>query len=281
MLNGVNMKITEIIKEAFEFPSKNLGTLAILVVLSVLVGSFVLSGFISLILGMHNSANVLMGLLSLIISLLIGWVLAGYQISIIKSGINHDEKVPEFEWKENFLTGINNFVVTFVYILIPTIIVIIVGFITNVPGSIMAVINEITTQIYNVYTGLPIVYALDAISQTIAKLPGSLAIPIIVALVVFIIFLFLETMAEGRLAKTGDLMEALNVLEAAKDMKKIGVVKVISLIVTLVVTLIVIDIILSFIFSLLPFLSTLSIIITPYLIFFTQRAVGLLYSDIA
>ena len=58
----------KIIKEAFEFPSKNLGTLAIFVVLSVLVGSFVLSGFISLILGMHNSANVLMGLLSLIIS---------------------------------------------------------------------------------------------------------------------------------------------------------------------------------------------------------------------
>lgn len=274
------MKITEIIEESFKFPSKNLGTLSIFVVLSILTGSFALSGLISFILGINNSVNIFMGLLSLIFSLLIGLVLSGYLISIVKSGINHDGEVPDFEWKENFLTGINNYVVTFVYLLIPTIIVLIVGYLTNVHGSIMKVVQEITTQIYNVYMGSSIVIAFDAISRTISKLPGSLAIPIIVALVLFIIFLFLQTMAEGRLAKTGDLMEALNLLEAAKDITRIGVGKVIMLIIALVVTVIVIEIITSFIFSFLPFLSVLSIIITPYLLFFTQRAIGLLYSDI-
>lgn len=114
--------------------------------------------------------------------------------------------------------------------------------------------------------GESIVYAFDAISQSIAKLSGSFVTLIIVALVLFIIFLFLQTMAEGRLAKTGDLREALNVLATAKDITRIGVGKVIILIITLIVIVIVTEIIILFIFNYLPFLSILSIIITPYLL---------------
>ena len=140
------MEIIEIIKESFEFPPKNLGILSIFIVLSVLTGSFALNGIISIVTGIFNSANIFMGMLSFIISLLIGLVLSGYRISIIKSWIKHDDEVPDFEWKENFLTGINNYVVTFVYIMIPTVIVLIVGYLTNVPGSILAVIHEIPTH---------------------------------------------------------------------------------------------------------------------------------------
>ena len=79
------MEITESIKESFEFPSKNLGILSIFIVLSVLTGSFALNGIISIVMGIFNSANICMGMLSFIISLLIGLVLSGYRISIIKS----------------------------------------------------------------------------------------------------------------------------------------------------------------------------------------------------
>lgn len=132
---------------------------------------------------------------------------------------------------------------------------------------------------FSIIYGDSILYAFDAISQSIAKLSSSFVTLLIVALVLFIIFLFLQTMAEWRLAKTDDLKEALNVLESAKDITRIDVGKVILLIMTLVIV-IVTEIIISFIFNYLPFLSILSIIITPYLLFFTQRAIGLLYSDI-
>ena len=81
--------------------------------------------------------------------------------------------------------------------------------------------------------------------------------------------------------KIGSLSEALNIFEAAKDIRRIGVGKVIVLIILIIIIIAVIEIVLSAIFSLLPILSILSIIVTPYLAFFAQRAVGLLYSDIA
>ena len=105
----------------------------------------------------------------------------------------------------------------------------------------------------------------------------SLAVTITVALVVFLIFSFLQTMAQARLANTDSLSEALNVFEAAKDIKRIGIGKVIIVILLIIVIVAVIEMALSAI----PFLSILSVIISPYLAFFTQRAVGLLYSDIA
>lgn len=275
------MEIKEIITDAFEFPYLSLGTFSIYTVLSVLAGSFAFTGLISSILGYNNPANLVMGILSVILSVLIGFILSGYSISVIKSGIKGDNVVPEFDWKENFYTGINNFIVTFVYILIPTVIVVIVGYLTNVHGTFMAVIQEIVSQFTSVYTGSSTVIAVDAISAALAKLPDSLVIPVIVALILFVVFLFLQTMAQSRLANTGDLMEALNIVEAARDISRIGVGKVVLLVISVILIVVLIEIIVSFIFSILPFLSILSIIISPYLLFFTQRAIGLLYSDIA
>ena len=83
------------------------------------------------------------------------------------------------------------------------------------------------------------------------------------------------------MANTGSLTEALNVFESAKDISRIGIGKVIVVIILVIVIVAVIEMILSAIFNYVPILSILSIIITPYLLFFTQRAVGLLYSDIA
>lgn len=275
------MEIKEIITDAFEFPYLSLGTFSIYTVLSVLAGSFAFTGLISSILGYNNPVNLVMGILSVILSVLIGFILSGYSISVIKSGIKGDNVVPEFDWKENFYTGINNFIVTFVYILIPTVIVVIVGYLTNVHGTFMAVIQEIVSQFTSVYTGSSTVIAVDAISAALAKLPDSLVIPVIVALILFVVFLFLQTMAQSRLANTGDLMEALNIVEAARDISRIGVGRVVLLVISVILIVVLIEIIVSFIFNILPFLSILSIIISPYLLFFTQRAIGLLYSDIA
>ena len=275
------MNVIEIIKDAFEYPSKNLKIFAIYVVLTVLAGAFSIGGAFGNLLGLVHAESSLWGGMALILSMLIGWIMSGYLISIIKSGINHDSEVPEFEWWENFNTGFNNFIVSIVYFIIPAFIVFIAGSITNVYGNIIIVAQNIITQVMNVVLGYSTTIATDALAQPIANLMTSLAITSIVAAIVFIIFAFLKTIAEARLANTGSLTEALNVFESAKDIGRIGVGKVIILLILIGIIVCLIQMILSVIFSFVPILAILSIIITPYLTFFTYRAVGLLYSDIA
>ena len=275
------MDVIEIIKDAFVFPSKDIRMLLIYELLAVLAAGFSVIGTLVYVLGFVSPECFLWGGMAVIISMLIGWVLAGYLISVIKSGINLEDDVPEFEWWDNFITGFNNFIVSIVYFIIPAFIVVVVGYLTNVYGNIMAVAIEIVSQTQNVYLGTSSAIAYDALSQAFLNLVVSLSITLTVAIVLFIIFSFLQTMAEARLANTGSLSEALNVCEAARDITRIGVSKVIILILLLIVIVAVIEMVLSAIYSYIPILSIFSIIISPYLIFFTQRAIGLLYSDIA
>lgn len=275
------MEIIEIIKDALVFPSENVGTLLIFVVLSILATAFSTIGVLVYALGVVNAEFFLWGGLAAVIAMVIGWVMSGYLISVIKSGIELDDEVPEFEWWENFTTGFNNFIVSIVYFVIPAFIVVVVGYLTNVFGNVMLVATEIASQTQNVYLGASTSIAADAIAQAFVNLAVSLAVTLTVAFILFVIFSFLQTMAEARLANTGSLGEALNVFEAAKDIKRIGVGKVISVILLIIIVAGVIHVILSAIFSILPILSILSIVVTPYLLLFTQRAVGLLYSDIA
>ena len=281
MLKGVNMEVMEIIKDAFIFPSKDMKTLLIYVILSVVAGLFSFGGTFAYILGFIVPEFFMWGGMAVIISMLIGWVLYGYLVSVIKSGIEQSDEVPQFEWWENFITGFNNFIVTIVYFVIPAFITVVVGYATDIVGNFVIVCEEIYLQASGVYMGASSDIAVNAVSQALTNLAISLSITIFVALIVFVIFSFLQTMAQARLANTGSLSEALNILEAAKDISRIGVGKVIILVILVIVVIGVVEVILSAIFAIIPILAIFSLIVTPYLAFFAQRAVGLLYSDIA
>ena len=275
------MEIIEIIKDALVFPSTDLRTFFIFVLLTIFASVFGTVGILLYILGVLNAEFFLWGGLAAIVAMLIGWVMSGYSISVIKSGIELEDEVPEFVWWDNFITGFNGFIVSIVYFIIPAFLVAIVGYMTNITGNIMAVAAEISSQAVNVYTGASASIATDALSQAFAGLAVSLATTLTAAVVLFVIFSFLQTMAEARLANTDSLCEALNVFEAAKDIGRIGVVKVIAVILLVIIVSAVINMVLSAIFSHVPILSILSVFVSPYLVLFAQRAVGLLYSDIA
>ena len=275
------MEIMDIIREAFEFPSKNLGTFSIYVVLSLLSGAFSIYGMFLCMGGLINFGNFFMGVISLIIAVIIGVLLSGYSISLIKSGIKGSKEVPGFEWENNLSTGLNNVIVSIVYYIIPAIVVLIVGHLTNINGIIASIIRQMGTQTTSIYMGSSNVFVTNTIPRLLADLSNSLAITITIALIFFVIFSFLLIMAEGRLANTGNLEEALNIVEAAKDITRIGAGKVISLIILVFAIIVFIELVSSALFGLLPFLSSLSILVTPFIVFFTQRAIGLLYSDIA
>ena len=275
------MDVMELIKDAFVFPSKNIKNLLIYELLAIVAGIFSLGGTVTYFLGVLNPELFMWGGIACIISMLIGWVLSGYLISVIKSGIDLDDKVPEFEWWENFTTGFDNFIVTIVYFVIPAFIVVVVGYLTNIFGNVMLVAQELFLQANTAYMGNTTFLVTDTLSQAMVNLAISLATTLTVAVIVFVIFSFFQLMAESRLANTGSLMEALNIFEAAKDIGRIGIGKVIIVVLLVLIIVAVIEFVLSAIFSILPILSILSIIITPYLLFFVERAVGLLYSDIA
>ncbi len=276
------MNITGIIKDAFLFPSKNTGSFAIYLILSVLMTGFALVGVLTYNFGLFDAENYLIGGIYLIISMLIGFIIAGYHVMVIKSGIELDDEVPVFELFENFMTGFDNFLVSIVYFTIPALIVILVAYDTNLFGNAVSVVKEFVLQIFNVYImGNPINLAVNAISHTVFNFVSSLVITIAAALILFLIFSLLQAMAEARLANTGSLREALNIFESAKDIRRIGVGKVILLFLLIIIVIAVIEIILITVLSYYLFLlSVIFIIITPYLVLVTQRALGLLYSDI-
>ena len=276
------MNITEIIKDAFLFPSKNTGRFAIYLLLSVLMVGFALGGAFTYAFGFIDAENYLTGGIYLIISMLVGFIISGYHIKVIKSGTELDDNVPVFELYENFMTGFDNFIVSLAYFIIPALIVLLIAFDTNLFGNAIEVVKEVVLQIFNVYImDSSIEIALTAISLVLTDFLNSLAITITVALVVFLIFSIIQLMAEARLANTGSLREALNIFEAVKDIFRIGVGKVIILLLAVVVIIAIIEIILMIALTFYPFLlSVICIILTPYMVLVSQRALGLLYSDI-
>ena len=274
------MDIIEIIKDSFVFPSTDIKTLLIYVVLSVVAAAFCIFGTIMYAMGIAVPELFMWGGIAIVISLLIGWVLSGYLITVIKSGIEMDENVPQFVWWDNFITGFDSFIVAIVYFLIPAFIVVVVGYLSHIFENLAIIAHEISSQAWLTYLGSTIVIT-DALSHALVNLLIGLTFTLTVAVVVFVIFSFIQCMAEARLANTGSLGEALNVFEAAKDIKRIGILKAVAVIILVIIIVGIVGAVLSAITNLVPILSILSVFVTPYMAIFAQRAVGLLYSDIA
>jgi hypothetical protein len=278
------MEIMDIIKEAFIFPSNNLEKLAIYIVLTFVLGLIVAGGVITTVAGVNNSSvYLILAAILFIISIIVALIISGYQLAILKSGIDMDDEAPSFDWKNDLITGIKLIIVNIVYMIIPVIIVGIVALITNVPGNMVKASQEVAANSANVTaianSTAPVVANIS--DATAAAFASSFAITAIVGLILVIIFAFFLTMGQSRLANTGSLGEALNIPEAARDISRIGVGKVIAVVLLIIVVIGVIQAVLGYVYGQVPQLSLLSIIVTPYLAFFSQRAYGLLYSDIA
>lgn len=276
------MEIMEIIKEAMVFPSKDIVKLAVYIalsVVSVLLGAF---GIIYLAIGVATQSFwIIIGLIAFIAALILGFITTGYIVSIIRSGIEHEESAPQFMWKENLVTGIKFVVLNIVYFIIPAIVVLILGWVTNLFGMASIMFTRMMYASMAAPANATVTIA-DVVPQSmIISFGNSLIIVGIVAFILFVIFGFLETMGQCRLAKTDSLGYAVNIPEAFRDIGRIGFGKVIGLTVLIFVIILVINCIISGLNAYIAGFSILSIIVTPYLSFFAARASGLLYSDIA
>ena len=277
------MNITEIIKDAFLFPSKNMERFAVYLVLSVLMTVFILGGTLVYPWGFFNVDNYAIGGIYLVIALVIGFFISGYHLKVIKSGIELDDEVPVFELGENFLGGFEITIISVFYFIIQAFIIAVAVLATNVFGNAIATVQEIRLQIFNVFFMVNSAdIAVDAISNAVFNFIISLAITIAVALIVFLIFSILQSASQARLANTDSLKYALDIFEALKDIKRIGIVKVLLLVLLVLVIISVMATIFIILFNYLPLVvSVIYIILVPYIALAIQRLIGLAYSDIA
>lgn len=277
------MNITEIIKDAFLFPSKNMERFAVYLVLSVLMTVFILGGTLVYPWGFFNVDNYAIGGIYLVIALVIGFFISGYHLKVIKSGIELDDEVPVFELGENFLGGFEITIISVFYFIIQAFIIAVAVLATNVFGNAIATVQEIRLQIFNVFFMVNSAdIAVDAISNAVFNFIISLAITIAVALIVFLIFSILQSASQARLANTDSLKDALNIFETLKDIKRIGIVKVLLLVLLVLVIIAVMATIFIILFNYLPLVvSVIYILLVPYIALAIQRLIGLAYSDIA
>ena len=277
------MNITEIIKDAFLFPSKNMKRFAVYLVLSVLMTVFILGGTLVYPWGFFNVDNYAIGGIYLVIALVIGFFISGYHLKVIKSGIELDDEVPVFELGENFLGGFEITIISVFYFIIQAFIIAVAVLATNVFGNAIATVQQIRLQIFNVFFMVNSAdIAVDAISNAVFNFIISLAITIAVALIVFLIFSILQSASQARLANTDSLKYALDIFEALKDIKRIGIVKVLLLVLLVLVIIAVMGVIFIILFNYLPLaVSVIYIILVPYIALAIQRLIGLAYSDIA
>ena len=128
------MEIGEILSDALRYPLQNVKALVLYLILGIILGIALASTVAGISVGsLAENPLVAMGMgtIGLIITLLIGFLINGYQLDIIRYGIERSSGAPEIEFVGQFLNGVKVFVVDIVYFIIPIFI-----------GAILAVIFQ-------------------------------------------------------------------------------------------------------------------------------------------
>lgn len=103
----------------------------------------------------------------------------------------------------------------------------------------------------------------------------------IIGIILFIVFALANFMAKCRLAKTDSLGDALAIGEAIGDISKVGISKLLAVVILVAIILIIIAFIVALLASLNNILGSIILgIAAVYFVFFYNRAIGLLYSDV-
>ena len=257
------MDITEIITDAVKYPFSDIKTLCIIGVVC-LIASFLgsLNGVTD------NSAIVLLGSIA---SLILAIIIAGYQLDVMKFAINLEDAMPSLDIKNNLITGIKNIVVGIVYYIIPTIIVSILGFALG-GFALMGLSN------FNATGKTPTEVASAIFTPQVIS---GLSIVIIVAIILFVIFTLLALMGQCRLAKTGDIGNALSFSQSYNELREIGIGKTLGLVVLLYI-LVCIILLIFFVIMLIPYLGMILVALfgSAIIMFIQCRSYGLLYSEL-
>ncbi len=179
----------------------------------------------------------------------------------------------------NLVDGLKLLVVEIVYYIIPTIIVLIVGWLSGTYSAVLKIVEYMSQDVTN--TSVNATAMVNTVLQEYwaAFFPG-LFITVIVALILYIIFDLLLEIGMCRLVKYDSISEAIDIREVIGDIQEIGVERYIGWYILLLIITIVLGIILG-LFTAIPYVGVLIgfLVVAPFIALFGARALGNLYSD--
>ena len=255
------MDFGAIISNSFKYPFKDLKNLGFVCLLFVLLLILPIGIYIK------NSTAMTIGAVCLLIFILI---VPGYNILVIKSGIDQSRKIPTIKVGRSIINTLKLLILDICYIAIPSIIAcLILLFATGLIDYPMNIFKSILD--------LNMTFTLDLISGFL----NAIGITLIVTAIVRVIFTLLSCIAKARLANSNRLTEALKIHKVISDIKKIGFLKFIGWYIVIGILLAIVNMIA---FSLALFVHPACFIIylcivLPVIYIIYNYSLGLLYSN--
>lgn len=237
------MEITEIIGDALVYPLNNVKSLILYVIIGAITG--ILGGASLIAMATQVSGNNVVaaggfGFIGMLVMIIGSLLISGYGLDIVKYGIERRDDGPGIDIVRQVLNAIKLIVVSFVYYIIPAI-----------------------------------------VAWLLFTLLGKGILTLIIVAIMYIVFAFAQFMAVCRLAKYDSLGEALSIGEAIGDISKIGMLKVLITVIAVFIIGFIIAFICALIYNYHNIIGGLLLgIFGVYAIFFYNRAIGLLYSEV-
>ncbi len=263
------MDVVEIFKDSLRYPLKDNNKLIMLGVLIIISGIIAfISGVIQFSLSQFSTP---IYMITMILLFIISIIVSGYALSVVKETLLNSEIVPSIDLVKNLISGIKIAIVSIIYYLIPLVITLFVSYLNGTFNSIIKIITYSIQNFFNPNISEPIL--------TTGSTFGLMNISILWFILSAITTLFL-IIGIIRLAKNGNIIEALKMNEVFNDIKKIGIGNYIIV----CVLYLLIGIIISFfsaIFILIPIIGIIVflLVISPYIVMFSGRTFGLIYNE--
>ena len=267
-------ELFDLFKEALAYPTKDYKAVLIFGVI------FLLASLNSVFAAWQIELSpTLLGIFALI-SFLLYFVTEGYILSVMKESINLGDEIPVLDIVANFIDGLKLLVIQIVYYIIPTILVLIVGWLSGTFSAVFKIVEYVGDDLTN--TTVNATTVVNSVPQDYwAALFTGLIITAIFAMILYIIFGFLMEVAMCRLAKYDNIGEALNFREVIEDIKKIGLGRYIGWYVLVIIICIILGIFMGII-NCIPYIGILVglLFISPFISLFVARSLGTLYSEV-
>ncbi len=237
------MSLKEIFSDSIRYPFSDVSKFVIIGILALIAAmSGILTNY-----KVDGAVMAVAGVISFIAALAVN----GYGVSVIKSGIDQSLDVPGLDFVNNIVNGVKVFIINFIYFIIPCVIVLILAGLSTM-GFL---VDD------RVFLGLGVTV-------------------IIVAIILYILFAIMAYVAVARFANSGEFSDALALRDVFGDVKRIGILKIIGFVILLFILMLVVLLIMAGI-GLIPYVGMVisSFVGAAYLVFFSNRALGLLYGD--
>ena len=238
------MSLGEVISDSVKYPFSDITKFLI-------VGIFALLAGIGSMLTAFKIEGTAVLAIGAIVGLIFSLILAGYNLKVVKNGIDHSSAVPDFDFVGDLVNGIKVLIISIVYFIIPLIIIVVFA---GVSGFAGAALNNIA---------------------------AASGVALIIGLIVAFIFAIFQIVALARFANTGEMGAAFSFGEVFADVKQIGIGSILGFLIVSAIVFVV-ALVISSLLAIIPFVGIIiaSIVLGGFITLFYNRGIGLLYSKV-